>query len=66
MAASIEMVSVVFTDLVDSTAIASRLGPEAAETLELVADMCKDPEHAGLKSRAQALLGALKTKMAAK
>ena len=40
--------------------------PEAAETLELVADMCKDPEHAGLKSRAQALLGALKTKMAAK
>ncbi|HZQ56988.1 MAG TPA: AAA family ATPase [Acidimicrobiales bacterium] len=33
MAASIEMVSVVFTDLVDSTAIASRLGPDAAEAL---------------------------------
>jgi len=33
VAASIEMVSVVFTDLVDSTAIASRLGPDAAEAL---------------------------------
>src|SRR5579862_3357016 len=33
VAASIEMVSVVFTDLVDSTAIASRVGPDAAETL---------------------------------
>jgi class 3 adenylate cyclase len=31
--ASIELVSVVFTDLVDSTAIASRLGPEGAEAL---------------------------------
>ena len=40
--------------------------PEAAESLELVAQMCEDAKHAGLKSRAQALLRALKTKMAAK
>ena len=40
--------------------------PEAAESLALVADMCEgDEARAGLKSRAQALLKALKTKMAA-
>jgi len=37
--------------------------PEAAETLELVAGMCKAEAQAGLKSRAEALLQALKVKM---